>query len=149
MHPTRWSLLFAAVLCALPASASAQGVVGPKRQITQLEEAWIAAVIKRDSAAFDRLLAPNFVYTEDDRVYTKAQLIREVTKSTDTVTAGRNEDLVVRVYGTTAVATGWLVLSGRGPRGPFEVRYRYTDTWVRMGGGNRWRVVAAQDYKKP
>ena len=149
MRITRWSLLLAAFQFIFSAHAAAQGVLGPKRQITALEEAWITAVIKRDAAAFDRLLAPDFVYTEDDRVYTKAQLIREVVSSTDTVKAGRNEDLVVRVYGNTAIATGWLVLSGRGAGGPFEVRYRYTDTWLRMGGGNRWRVVAAQDYRKP
>src|SRR4051812_20949580 len=102
-------------------------------QIRQLEDDWIKAVIARDAAAFNRLLAPNFVYTEDDRVYTKEQLIKEVTTSTDTVTSGQNEDLAVRVFGgNTAIATGWLVLSGRGANGPFTVRYRYTDTWVRL-----------------
>jgi ketosteroid isomerase-like protein len=119
-----------------------------RQQITRLEDDWIKAVIARDAAAFNRLLAPGFVYTEDDRVYTKEQLIKEVTTSTDTVTSGQNEDLVVRPFGSnTAVATGWLVLSGRGSNGAFTYRYRYTDTWVRLNG--RWRVVAAQDYRKP
>jgi ketosteroid isomerase-like protein len=123
-------------------------LAGQKQQIARLEDDWIKAVIARDSAAFDRMLAPNFVYTEDDRVYTKPQVIREIITSTDTVTAGHNEDLVVRVFGDrTAIATGWLVMSGRGANGPMTVRYRYTDTWVRMNG--RWRVAAAQDYKKP
>jgi ketosteroid isomerase-like protein len=118
-----------------------------KRQIAALEDAWIQAVIKRDAAAFNRLLGPDFVYTEDDRVYTREQLIKEVTTGSDTVTSGRNEDLVVRVHGTTAIATGWLILIGRGSSGAFERHYRYTDTWLKMGA--RWRVIAAQDYLKP
>jgi ketosteroid isomerase-like protein len=130
-----------------PSSTGAQATTA-KRQIAALEDEWIKAVVRRDAMAFNRLLAPDFVYTEDDRVYTKEQLIKEVTTSSDTVTSGRNEDLSVRVYGNhTAVATGWLVLEGRGAGGPFTVRYRYTDTWVKFGA--RWRVVSAQDYQKP
>ena len=85
--------------------------------------------------------------TEDDHVVSRAQLIKDVTTGSDTVVSGRNEDLTVRVYGNAAVATGWLIVQGRGPSGPSEVRYRYTDTWAKLGG--RWRIVAAHDYKKP
>ena len=140
-------LMLAVALLAGSTSGHAQALAATKRQIAALEEDWIKAVVKRDAAAFDRLLAPSFVYTEDDRVYTKAQLIKEVTTGSDTVTSGRNEDLTVRVYGNTAVATGWLILVGRGASGPFQRRFRYTDTWLRTG--NRWRVIAAQDYLKP
>lgn len=144
MRRTRWSLLVM-TLALSPTLLSAQ--TAAKRQIAALEEDWIKAVIRRDAGAFNRLLAPEFVYTEDDRVYTKDQLIKEVTTGSDTVTAGRNEDLTVRVHGNTAIATGWLVLVGRGSSGPFERRFRYTDTWLKMGA--RWRVIAAQDYLKP
>ena len=141
-------VVLALMVCA-PLRAQTDDVDRAKRTIAALEEQWITAVIKRDAAAFDRLLAPAFVYTEDDRVYTKAQLIKEVTTGSDTVTSGRNEDLVVRVHGNTAIATGWLVLIGRGATGAFERRYRYTDTWQRAAAGSRWRVIAAQDYLKP
>jgi len=137
----RWTWL---ALVLLPAVACAQDA---KREITRLEDGWIKAVIARDSAAFERLLHPDFRYTEDDRVYGRAQLIHETVTSTDTTTDGRNEDLAVRVHGDVAIATGWLVLIGRSDGKPFERRYRYTDTWVRSAG--RWRVLAAQDYLKP
>ena len=148
MRATRWLMIHLALaVVATSARAQNQNIEATKREITKLEEDWITAVIKRDAAAFNRLLVPNFVYTEDDRVYTKAQLIKEVTTGSDTVTSGRNEDLTVRVFGNTAVATGWLVLVGRGASGKFERRYRYTDTWLKTG--NTWRVIAAQDYLKP
>lgn len=140
------TLVSVALLATSPPALVAQdGNV--KRQIAVLEDEWIQAVIKRDSAAFNRLLGPDFVYTEDDRVYNRTQLIKEITQGTDTVTAGRNDDLVVRVHRGTAIATGWLILKGRGSSGPFERRYRYTDTWMSTAG--RWRVIAAHDYLKP
>jgi|SRR6185436_6895534 len=145
MRRARWSWLLVGLL-SVPNGLAAQAV-SAKRQIAALEEDWIKAVIRRDAGAFNRLLAPEFVYTEDDRVYNKDQLIKEVTTGSDTVTSGRNEDLVVRVHGSTAIATGWLVLIGHGGGRQFERRYRYTDTWIKMAG--RWRVIAAQDYLKP
>lgn len=145
MRLRTWSVLLL-TLCFVPDHSAAQGLESTKRRIVALEEQWIQAVITRDGAAFNRLLATGFTYTEDDRVYTKAQLITEVTTGADTVTAGRNEDLKVRVFGNTAIATGWLVLVGRGSGKSFERRYRYTDTWQRING--RWQVIAAQDYLK-
>ena len=144
------SVVVGLLLAGASAPAHAQNAATTKRRIAALEDAWIQAVIKRDAAAFDRLLHPDFVYTEDDRVYSKAQLIKEVTTGSDTVASGRNEDLVIRLHGNTAIATGWLVLIGRGSSGAFERRYRYTDTWQRTGAGaGSWRVIAAQDYLKP
>ena len=65
-----------------------------------------------------------------------------------TVTDARNEGMEVHRFGSsTAIVTGWLVMRGRGPGGPFDRRYRFTDSWVRTGG--RWRIVAAQDYLAP
>ena len=145
MRRARRSYLFLFLLSG-PTYLSAQAAP-TKHQIAALEDAWIQAVIKRDAAAFNRLLGPDFVYTEDHRIYTKDQLIKEITTGSDTVTSGRNEDLVVRVHGTTAIATGWLILAGRGGAASFERRYRYTDTWLKTGG--RWRVIAAHDYLKP
>jgi ketosteroid isomerase-like protein len=127
--------------------AGAQNTEATKRRIAALEERWIQAVIQRDGAAFTNLLHPRFTYTEDDRIYSRAALIREVTTGADTVTAGENVDLKVEVFGTTAIATGWLVLRGRSGGRPFERRYRYTDTWQRVDGA--WRVIAAQDCLKP
>jgi len=145
MQSARRSLLLI-VPFLLPAALAAQAV-NAKPQITALENAWIKAVVARDAAAFERMLAPGFVYTENDRLYSKADLIKDLTTSQDTVTDGENEGMVIRVYGNAAIATGWLVLRGRNSSGPFERHYRYTDTWVKSGG--RWRAIAAQDYLKP
>ena len=118
------------------------------RAILALEDQWASAVVKRDGATFQRLLAPGFVYTENDQLMSRDDVLKSVTSGSDTVTAAHNEGMEVHRYGpATAVVTGWLVMQGRGASGPFDRRYRFTDTWVKSGG--RWRIVAAQDYLVP
>jgi hypothetical protein len=118
------------------------------RTVLRLEDSWASALVKRDSVVFNRLLAPGFVYTENDQLMDRAVVIRSVVAGPDTVTAAHNDSMVVHRYGSvTAVVTGWLVVQGRNTSGAFERRYRFTDTWVKRGG--RWQIVAAQDYVAP
>ena len=118
-----------------------------ERMLFALEEDWTRALVRRDGATFDRLLSPQFVYTENDQVMTKDELIRAVVSGSDTVESAGNEGMRAYVYGNTAVVTGWLIVRGRGTSGLFDRRYRYTDTWLNRDG--RWRVIAAQDYLVP
>jgi ketosteroid isomerase-like protein len=118
------------------------------RTVLRLEDSWASALATRDSVVFNRLLAPGFVYTENDQVMDRAAVIRSVVAGPDTVAAAHNEEMVVHRYGSvTAVVTGWLVVKGRSASGAFERRYRFTDTWVKRAG--RWQIVAAQDYVAP
>jgi ketosteroid isomerase-like protein len=118
-----------------------------ERTLFALEDEWTRALVRRDGATFDRLLAPQFVYTENDQVMTKEELIRAVVSGSDTVESAGNEDMQAYVHGNTAVVTGWLVMRGRGAGGQFDRRFRYTDTWLHRDG--RWRVIAAHDYLVP
>ena len=117
------------------------------RILLRLEDEWALALIHRDGAVFRRLLADRFIYTEDDRTMSRDDVLHEVVAGTDTVKAAHNEDMRVRRFGQTAVVTGWLLVAGQGPNGPFDRRYRFTDTWVRRDG--RWQIVAAHDYLVP
>jgi ketosteroid isomerase-like protein len=154
MQPLRIVLLAASLLSTLavafppPLSAQQQkaaaSLTPDERAVLDLEEAWAKAVVKRDAATFKRLLAPRFVYTEDDRVQSGAELTRDVVSGTDTVTEARNERLETHTYGNTMVITGWLIMRGRSGGKPFERRYRFTDTWLKQNG--QWQIIAAQDY---
>src|SRR5262245_23545539 len=100
------------------------------RLLLRLEDDWAVGGTRRDTALFQRLLADGFVYSEDDRTMDRATVLHEISAGTDTVTTAHNEEMVVHQFGTTAIVTGWLVLGGRGPGGPFNRRYRFTDTWM-------------------
>src|SRR5204862_7007496 len=127
---------------AIPAVFAAQA---PDAQVLlKLEDGWATAVVKRDKATFERLLAAKFIYAEDDRVMGRADLLRDIVSGTDTVKTALNEKLEVHLFGpSTGVVTGWLVLTGRGKDGAFNRRFRFTDTWVQIGGS--WPIVAAPD----
>src|SRR5258705_9098387 len=99
------------------------------RALLRLEDAWASALVKRDSVVFNRLLAPGFVYTENDQMMDRAAVLHSVVAGPDTITAAHNEAMEVHRYGTvTAVATGRLVWRGRGSSGAFQPRYRLTAT---------------------
>jgi ketosteroid isomerase-like protein len=112
----------------------------------QLEDQWTTALVQRDTRTFDRLLAPNFVYTEDASVMNRSDVMKSVTGS-DRVEWARNEGMRAHDFGDVQVITGVLHLRGKGKQGPFDRRYQFTDTWQRRN--DRWQVIAAQDYLIP
>jgi hypothetical protein len=112
----------------------------------QLEAQWTIALVNRDTRTFDRMLAPNFVYTEDAAVMTRNDVIKSVTGS-DRVESARNESMRVHDFGDVHVITGVLHLRGRGKDGPFNRSYQFTDMWQLRNG--RWQIIAAQDYLIP
>jgi ketosteroid isomerase-like protein len=147
-------LLLLVALDELPAQRDTQSLVvkaGPttEQQLIRNEDGWAAALVKRDAAYFKRMLAPGFVYTEDAKVMSRDDVLRDATSGPDTVTAAHNEDMVVHPAGSvTAIVTGILVVEGRSSGKRFVHRYRFTDTWVK-GNDGVWRIVAAQDYLMP
>jgi ketosteroid isomerase-like protein len=115
-------------------------------QPIQLEDQWTSALVRRDTRAFDRLLAPGFVYTEDASVMDRNDVIKSVS-GPDRVEWARNEGMKLHNFGDVHVITGVLHLKGRGTHGPFDRRYQFTDTWQYKNG--RWQMIAAQDYLIP
>ena len=153
MKPGRLLVLVAS-LTSLPASTPNAAAQQPKASLTaderavlDLEDAWAKAVVKRDAATFRKILAPGFIYTEDDRIQTGEQLLKDIVSGTDTVTEARNEKLETHTFDNAMIVTGWLVMRGRSAGKPFEHRYRFTDTWLKRGG--QWQIIAAQDYLVP
>ncbi len=149
----RQSLARSVLFLALSAPAlSAQTKVKEEKpgsvELIRLENQWAAGLVTRDRALFDKLLASKFIYTENDKLTTREQVLNDVSSGPDTVTAARNEGMDVHEFGAvTAVVTGWLIVEGRSHGAPFTHRYRFTDTWVKRKAG--WEIVAAQDYLAP
>lgn len=152
MRSTRLAVLLAA-LGATSAGAQARPGGAPAagdstaRTLLRLEDSWPAALVRRDTRVFERLLADGFIYSEDDRTVGRAAALRDLVQGTDTVTAAHNEGMEVHPFGATAIVTGWLVMQGHGAGALFNRRYRFTDVWMRREG--RWQLVAAHDYLVP
>lgn len=151
LRQPRFVVFLVVSITVLPLARSGAQACGPQdpdvRAVLALEDGWARAVVRRDSTTFERLLADGFVYTENDRMEGRGDVIHDVVAGGDTVRAAHNQAMQVHCFGTTAVVTGWLVLEGRSASGAFLRKYRFTDTWVRQAG--RWRIVAAQDFVAP
>src|SRR6266571_7790038 len=95
-------LLPAVLLVALGAVQDTQ-----PRVLLELEDAWALALIHRDAAVFQRLLADRFIYTEDDRTMSRDEVLRDMVAGPDTVKTAHNEDMRIHRFGATAVVT-WV-----------------------------------------
>src|SRR3954447_14727815 len=158
MRSSALGLLFTAV-AAIPAMAqSSRGAPVPNQTTPptvtrptsssnvmpiRLEDMWTTALMRRDARTFDRLLAPNFVYTENATIMSRGDVIKSVNGS-DRVESARNEGMRIHDFDDVQVITGVLHLKGRGRQGTFDRRYQFTDTWQRRNG--RWQIIAAHDY---
>jgi ketosteroid isomerase-like protein len=133
-------------VASMPASAQ-QANKAEEQALFKLENDWTQGVVKRDAAIMQRLTAPKWVYSDESGVMEREAGIKAFTTGSDTVREASNEKMRALVYDKSAVVIGVLVMKGRGPKGAFTNRYRYTDTWVKFEG--RWQCVASQDYLMP
>jgi len=114
-----------------------------EEQLRQLEREWDDASVRKDITALGRILSDDFILiTASGTVKNKAQLIDSI-KSTDLVVEPfETEDVMVRIYGDTAVLTGHFTQKGSYQGKSFSYQFRYTDVYVKMPQG--WQGVSAQ-----
>jgi ketosteroid isomerase-like protein len=129
------------------AAADGQKHSAAERAVLALEEEWAQSLVRRNAAPLRRFLTSDWTYADEHGWMNKSQMVSDVETGSDTVTRAGNEKVQVRVFGSTAVATGILTLTGHGAAGPFDRRYNYTDVWVRRAG--RWYCVASHDTLEP
>jgi hypothetical protein len=139
-------VLGAAVIASVVAGFTVQKTSATEKAVLALEEEWTRALVKTDTAAFKRLTAPGFVYTEDNVVMNQRELIHAVATG-DKVDWAGNEGMKLLDYTPVAVVTGVLVTKGKSKGKSYTNRYRFTDTWLYRNG--RWQAIAAQDYLIP
>ena len=129
------------------ADSSEVAPTATQRTLYALENRWADGVVHRDAAIVRRLVAPRWIYSDESGTMNREQGIASFTSGTDTVTSAGNDGMHAIVYGNTAIVTGILWMKGHGAAGPFNHRYRYTDTWMKLG--RRWQCIASQDYLLP
>jgi len=129
------------------ASAAAQDV---EATIAQLEKDWVAAIVKKDTATLDRLLASEFAGTSPTaHTYTKSDAIADIKDAKYVVDKMDLDEVSVNVYGTTAVS-----FTSQEEKSKYEGKdtsghYHYTDVWVKKDGN--WQAVASHGtrYDEP
>ena len=126
-------------------SRSSAAARSDDQTLRDLENQWTEAFKARDQQKLNRILANDFIFTDDEgKVYDKPQYIEVVMKMIE-VESYEIDDIITRVYGDTGVVagrwTGKFSIEGKAASGAF----RFTDTFVRRQG--RWQAIAAQDTR--
>lgn len=152
--PNKCLLLVLVGLIPLPAMAAQHVAMRPRppfdtgdqeviREIVDLEHQAREASLRRDAEFSQRTLADDYVAITP---------LGQVTTKKETITARRSgqlrydamnvTDMVVRIYGDTAVVTARADVKGHQLGEDFSGPYRYTRIWVRRSG--RWQTVSYQ-----
>src|SRR5437762_11434109 len=117
----------------------------PEATIRDIEDKWEASVMNHDSSVAQAYLADDFRgVSSKAKLMTKANLLSEIKKDTDTYTSTKNDKVDVRVFGGQfAVATGISTEAGKDKAGEvFKRTFRWTDVWALRK--DKWQCVASQ-----
>jgi len=147
-----YKMLLCSALAVMPAFAAQHVAVHPRpsfqssdqdtiREIVDMERQAKEATLHRDAEFTQRTLADDYVaITPLGQVTTKQEAI-SVRKSGQLRYEAMNvSDMVVRIYGDTAVVTARADVKGHQLGEDFSGPYRYTRVWVRRSG--RWQTVS-------
>lgn len=148
------SVLLFCVLAALPAFSAQHVAIHPRpsfdsgeqdtiRQIVDLERQAKEASLRRDADFSLRTLADDYVaITPLGQVTTKQETVSVRRSGQLRYEAMNISDMVVRVYGDTAVVTARADVKGHQLGEDFSGLYRYTRVWIRRNG--QWQTVSYQ-----
>jgi ketosteroid isomerase-like protein len=138
-----WCLLGLLSLASAAVSQAQQTSGATEKAVMALENQWLQAENMNNPDLVAPLLADNYVSTDDEgKVTNKAQTLANAKASK--IVSAKHEDVQVTVFGDTAIATGLWIGKGTNEKGkPFDLRGRWTDTWVKMPNG-KWQCVASQ-----
>jgi ketosteroid isomerase-like protein len=145
MKPTLMVLTLAMVILTLAQTKKngpVQGTDAATRQLINLENRWVGALMKSDAATLDSIFAETYVDTDEHSQRSDKQSVLSVLKSGDLKIASiKLSDMQVYDYGDAAVVTGSASQDGNFKGQPLTRKIIFTDTFVKQKG--KWRAVAS------
>ena len=115
-----------------------------EQEVRQAIEKYRTALLQRDVAALEKIWADDYVFVNaSGEVLTKAQrLANAKSGATKLDSINENENITVRVYQNSAVATSRVTLKGKYGGHSVSGQYRSTHVWVK--GLEGWQLVSNQ-----
>src|SRR5262249_23989987 len=141
------------VLAAMGAVASAAPTEPPvtaaEREVRAMEKQWNDARVRADVDTLNRILAADWTITHGDgTINTKAEYLADLKSGARKFAADvREDELSVRVYDDTAVATGVSDSRGAYKGRPFGGPLRFTHVYVKRDG--RWLMITSHSTRRP
>jgi len=152
--PYRFSRAVAAVLCMLLCCSAVLSAVADKpakqkkenrraesHQIELLEQNWLQALTKSDTAVLEKLMAEDFLaISANGTLSDKKQYLQRVSSGVNAFTTIDVMDIKVRMQPSAAVVVSQVRVLGQLDSRPVNAVYRYTKVYGRATNG-QWRVL--------
>jgi len=133
------------VVC-IQAIGNAARVTNTKSQqeVRKAIEKYRTALLQRDIPALEKIWADDYVFVNaSGDVLTKAQRLANVKSGATTLDSIKEEEeIIVRVYQNSAVATSRVTIKGQYGGQSTSGQYRSTHVWVK--GSTGWQLVSNQ-----
>lgn len=143
-----FALMFLLAFICTQNSVQVSGQQDAEKELKQLEREWNNAIVRKDTATLDRILGDDFIYIDyAGGVNPKADIIKSVKTSEAVVDPFETEDVVVRIYGNTAILTGRFKQKITYKGQVYNLELSYTDVYVKRG--KRWQAVSAHASRIP
>jgi hypothetical protein len=108
--------------------------------VLRIEHEWLRALVERDRAMLDRILADDFVDSDwKGKLHAKRQVLEGL--GTPRPYSQHLRDIRIQLYGSMAIARGLNEISNKDRR--IRMRIRFTDVLLYRHGN--WQAVAAQE----
>jgi ketosteroid isomerase-like protein len=116
--------------------------VEAEQEIRRINEEWVSALIRGDTATLNRLMADDCVFTYALEGDDKAQFISDIETGDLIVDVLNRDNVEVRIYGRTGVlvafdTAGWKY-KGRNIKGHYRTLHVYSEL------EGLWQIVAIQ-----
>jgi ketosteroid isomerase-like protein len=137
------TILLLAITVLTPAQTKKnEAVQGTDATTDALENRWVGALMRSDTATLDSIFADTYVDTDEHSHRSDKQGVLSVLKSGELKIASiKLSDMQVYDYGDAAVVTGSASQAGNFIGQPLTAAIIFTDTFVRQNG--KWRAVAS------
>jgi ketosteroid isomerase-like protein len=120
----------------------AQAADATRLALISLENKWVGALVKSDTATLDSIFADTYVDTDEQGHRSDKQGVISVLKSGELkMESIRLSDMKVYEYGDAAVVTGSASQAGNFKGQPVTATIIFTDMFIRQNG--KWRAVAS------
>lgn len=112
------------------------------RELLDIEKEWTEANIRADRDALERILADEYLGTDQAGTVKNKQEYIATIQPSDAIQSWDFSDLNVTQSGSNVVLTGIMIINIRQGRQRTRQSYRFTDSFVRRDG--RWQAVSSQ-----
>lgn len=134
---------FLATVAVAPAATPAEA------EIEKLDAAWGKAVVAKDVAQLDKLLAADLIYGHASNVVdTKQSYLDKLRGGRQVYATLEQKKVMVRLQpgGNTAITHSWMHVTGVNPQGKFDDIVMMLHVWSKRGAAG-WQLVAHQTAK--